>query len=110
MALIKRKSNIGKIYYDKDNLLKQVALNQQDDLFIDDEPPQPEEVLAEPPQPQATPVEPPQEQEEPTPPVPEPPAAAHKRTTPTRGLRSGNGRRGSTMRRCESFKSSRSGS
>ncbi|MFM7982817.1 MAG: hypothetical protein ACKPKO_26185, partial [Candidatus Fonsibacter sp.] len=42
LALIKRKNNIGNIYYDRDNLLKQVALNQQDDLFIDDdEPPQP---------------------------------------------------------------------
>ena len=42
LTLIKRKNNIGKIYYDRDNLLKQVALNQQDDLFIDDEPPQPQ--------------------------------------------------------------------
>ena len=48
LTLTKRMNNIGKIYYDRDNLLKQVALNQQDDLFIDDEPPQPqEEVPAE---------------------------------------------------------------
>ena len=64
LALIKRKNNIGKI--DRDNLLKQVALNQQDDLFIDDEPPQPE-----------APAEPQQEEEEtPEPPVPEPEAPA----------------------------------
>ena len=63
LALIKRKNNIGKIYYDRDNLLKQVALNQQDDLFIDDEPPQPqEEVPAEPQQETPTP-----QQETPTP-------------------------------------------
>ena len=62
-ALIKRKNNIGKIYFDRDNLLKQVALNQQDDLFIDDESPQPEVV-----------VEPQQKEEEETPerPIPEP--------------------------------------
>ena len=65
-ALIKRKNDIGKIYFDRDNLLKQVALNQQDDLFIDDEPPQPE-----------APAEPQQEEEEtPEPPVPEPEAPA----------------------------------
>jgi len=60
-ALIERKNKIGKIYFDKDNLLKQGAPNQQDDLFVDDDPPQPE-VLAEPPQ----------EEETPEPPVPEP--------------------------------------
>jgi hypothetical protein len=65
-ALIKRKNNIGKIYFDRGNLLKQVALNQQDDLFIDDEPPQ-REVVAEPPQ---------EEEETPEPPVPEPEAPA----------------------------------
>ncbi|MFM7986893.1 MAG: hypothetical protein ACKPKO_47025, partial [Candidatus Fonsibacter sp.] len=37
LALVKRKNNIGKIYYGRDHLLKQVALNQQDDLFIDDD-------------------------------------------------------------------------
>ena len=62
-ALIKRKNNIGKIYFDRDNLLKQVALNQQDDLFIDDEPPQPEVVV---------PVEPQPQEETPEPPIPEP--------------------------------------
>ena len=45
--------------------MKQVALNQQDDLFIDDEPPQPE-----------APAEPQQEEETPEPPVPEPEAPA----------------------------------
>ncbi|MFM7980384.1 MAG: hypothetical protein ACKPKO_13810, partial [Candidatus Fonsibacter sp.] len=75
-------------------LWKQVALNQQDDLFIDDEPPQPQEVLAEPqqpeepeqetpppplvPQPEA-PAEPPQEQEEQGTPAP-------TSTTPTQGF------------------------
>ncbi|MFM7988931.1 MAG: hypothetical protein ACKPKO_57425, partial [Candidatus Fonsibacter sp.] len=33
LALIKRKNNIWNIYFDRDNLLKQVALNLQDDLF-----------------------------------------------------------------------------
>ena len=33
MALIKRKNNIGNIYADKDNLLKQGAPHQQYDLL-----------------------------------------------------------------------------
>ena len=61
LALIKRKNRIGKIYYDRQNLLKQDAPHQQDDLFVDDDPPQPE-VLTEPPQPQEVPAPPPQEQ------------------------------------------------
>ena len=60
LTLIKRKNNIGKIYYDRDNLLKQVGLNQQYDLFIDDEPPQPQEVVPPPPQ-EETPPPPQQE-------------------------------------------------
>ncbi|MFM7990489.1 MAG: hypothetical protein ACKPKO_65340, partial [Candidatus Fonsibacter sp.] len=52
LALIKRQNNIGQIYYDKDNLLKQGAPNQHDNLFIDDEPPQSQETPAYPPQPQ----------------------------------------------------------
>ncbi|MFM7988350.1 MAG: hypothetical protein ACKPKO_54465, partial [Candidatus Fonsibacter sp.] len=48
LTLIKRKHRIWKIYYDKDNLLKQGAPHQQDDLLIDNDPPQPQEVLAEP--------------------------------------------------------------
>jgi len=82
LTLIKRKNNIGKIYYDRDNLLKQVALNQQEDLFIDDEPPQPQEVVpAEPEQETPTPQQqqetptPPQEEEETPPPPPPAPAA-----------------------------------
>ena len=80
-ALIERKNKIGNIYFDNDNLLKQGAPNQQDDLFVDDDPPQPE-VLAEPQQ-----QEPEQEEEEavaptPPPPVPEPQAAAPQSTTP----------------------------
>ena len=92
MALIKRKNRIGKIYYDRQNLLKQGAPHQQEDLFLDDDPPQPE-VLAEPPQPQEVPAPPPQEQEQqqvvaptpappPPPPTPEPQAAAPKISTP----------------------------
>ena len=61
LALIKRKNHMGNIYYNKDNLLKQGALNQPDDLFIDDDPPQPEAV-AEAPQPQEAPAEHSQEQ------------------------------------------------
>ncbi|MFM7986467.1 MAG: hypothetical protein ACKPKO_44860 [Candidatus Fonsibacter sp.] len=41
--------------------MKQVAPNQQDDLFIDDDPPQPEAV-ADPPQEHEVLAEPPQEQ------------------------------------------------
>ena len=77
-ALIERKNKIGKIYFDRDNLLKQVALNQQEDMFIDDdEPPQQEEEeTPEPPVPEpevVVPTEPqPEEEEEtPEPPVPE---------------------------------------
>ncbi|MFM7977879.1 MAG: hypothetical protein ACKPKO_01075, partial [Candidatus Fonsibacter sp.] len=51
LALIKRKNRIGHQYFDKDNILKQGAPHQQDDLFVNDNPPQPE-VRAEPPQPQ----------------------------------------------------------
>ena len=69
------------MYFDKENLLKQGAPHQQDDLFVDDDPPQPE-VLAEPPQPQETPAEPPQPQEVPAPPVPEPQAVAPNISTP----------------------------
>ncbi|MFM7982112.1 MAG: hypothetical protein ACKPKO_22615 [Candidatus Fonsibacter sp.] len=96
LALIKRKNNIGNIYYDEDNLLKQVALNQQDGLFIDDdEPPQPQEVPAEPQQEQETP---------PPPPVPEPEAPTEPpQNNNKKGLRSGNGRRGSTTRRFREF-------
>ncbi|MFM7983114.1 MAG: hypothetical protein ACKPKO_27720, partial [Candidatus Fonsibacter sp.] len=49
LALNKRKNNIGEIYFDKDNRLKQGAPNHQVDLFIDDDPSQPEAV-SEPPQ------------------------------------------------------------
>ena len=77
LALIKRKNRIGKIYYDRQNLLKQGAPHQQDDLFLDDDPPQPE-VLTEPPQPQEVVAPPPP----PSPPVPEPEAAAPKISTP----------------------------
>ena len=41
LELVKRKNNIGKIYFDDKNLLKQVAPQQQqerEDPFIDDEP------------------------------------------------------------------------
>ncbi|MFM7982368.1 MAG: hypothetical protein ACKPKO_23915, partial [Candidatus Fonsibacter sp.] len=33
LALTKRKNHIGKFYFDKDNLLKQGAPNQEDDLL-----------------------------------------------------------------------------
>ena len=52
LALIKRKNGIGKIYFDEKDLLNQGAPHQQDDLFVYDDPPQPQEVLAEPPPPQ----------------------------------------------------------
>ncbi|MFM7990047.1 MAG: hypothetical protein ACKPKO_63110 [Candidatus Fonsibacter sp.] len=61
LALIQRNNNIGNIYIDKENILKQGAPNQQDDLSVDDDPPQPE-ALAEPPQQQEVIAEPPQEQ------------------------------------------------
>ncbi|MFM7982980.1 MAG: hypothetical protein ACKPKO_27020, partial [Candidatus Fonsibacter sp.] len=61
LAVIKTKNMIGEIYFDKENFLKQGAPHQQGDLFVDDDPPQPE-VLAEPPQPQEVLAEPPQEQ------------------------------------------------
>ncbi|MFM7979061.1 MAG: hypothetical protein ACKPKO_07055 [Candidatus Fonsibacter sp.] len=63
LALIKRKNRIGEIYFDEQNLLKQGAPHQQDNLFVHDDPPKPE-VLAEPPQPQETPAEPPQQEQE----------------------------------------------
>ena len=63
MALIKRQNGIGKTYFDKHNLLTQGAPHQQDDLFVDDDPPQPEAV-AEPLQEQEVLAEPSQEPEQ----------------------------------------------
>ena len=84
-------NRIGKIYYDRQNLLRQGAPYQQEDLFLDDDPPQPE-VLTEPPQPQEVPAPPPQEQQgaaptpapppPPPPPIPEPQAAGPNIPTP----------------------------
>ena len=80
LAFIKRKNKLGKIYYDKENLLKQGARHQQQDMFVDDDddPPQPE-VLAEPPQAQEPETPPP-------PPVPEPQAATPKISTLAQAL------------------------
>ncbi len=63
LELIKRKNGIGKIYFDGKNLLKQGAPQPQEDLFVDDDPPQPQEVLTEllPPQPEEV-TAPPQQQ------------------------------------------------
>ena len=40
LELIKRKNKTGKIYFDERNLLKQDVPHQQDDPFIDDDPPE----------------------------------------------------------------------
>ena len=91
LALIKRKSRIGKIYFDKDNLLKQGTPPQQQDMFVDDDdddvPPQPE-VLPPPLQPkeqeQQAPPQPQQEpaqEQQPPPHVPEPEAATPNNST-----------------------------
>ena len=46
LALTKRKNGIGNIYFDGNSLLKQGAPQPQEDLFVDDDLPQPQEVPA----------------------------------------------------------------
>ena len=59
LELIKRKSKIGCIYFDVNNILKQVSPQPQEEEypFVDEETPQPQQqqVVAEPPPPPAPP-------------------------------------------------------